>query len=309
MFGYALRRILWIVPVLWFVATVTFLLMHSVPGGPFDSDTTRNPALTRNLEDKYGLDEPLPTQYWRFMSHAIRGDLGISFQFQDRPVTEVLSDGIRTTATLGGLAAVYALVLGVVLGVLAALHQNRLADYVSVFFATLGASVPSFVLGIFLVTIFSLKLGWTPVLGWGSVSQGILPVITLGSLSAAYIARITRASMIEVMRQDYVRTAHAKGLAGRTVVTRHIARNAVIPVLTLAGPVVAGLVTGSFIVEQFFAIPGIGRAFVQAVFARDYGMIMGTTLFYAAIVAAANLVVDVLYGVFEPRIRFTGATQ
>ncbi len=305
MFGYTLRRVLWLIPVLWFVATVTFFLMHSVPGGPFDSEVTRSSATTRNLEVRYGLDKPVLDQYVLFLKNAVRGDLGISFQFQDRNVTEVLGDGIGPTATLGILAAVYALVVGMTLGTLAALKQNGIVDYVSVAFATIGASVPSFVLGIFLVTVFSIKLDWTPVLGWGDPNQAILPVVTLGSLSASYIARVTRASMIDVMRQDYVRTARAKGLHERVVVMRHITRNALIPVLTLAGPITAGLVTGSFIIEQFYAIPGIGRAFVQAVFARDYGIIMGTTLFYAAIVAFANLAVDLLYGLVDPRIRFS----
>ncbi len=305
MFGYAIRRILWIIPVLWFVATVTFFLMHFVPGGPFDDETTRSASTTRNLENKYGLDKPVLEQYGIFLKNLVQGDLGISFQFQDRPVTEVLGEGMGTTVVLGLLATAYAIIIGVVLGVLAALKQNGPVDYVSVGFATIGASVPNFVLGIFLVTIFSIKLGWLPVIGWGEPKQAILPMITLGSLSASYIARVTRASMVEVMRQDFIRTARSKGLSEQMVVYRHIIRNALIPVITLIGPIMATLVTGSFIVEQFFAIPGIGRAFVQAVFARDYGMIMGATLFYAAIVAFANLIVDLLYGVIDPRIRYS----
>jgi oligopeptide transport system permease protein len=305
MLGYTIRRLLALIPVLWFVATLTFLLMHSVPGGPFDNEESRTSQRSANLENKYGLDEPLWGQYVLFLRNAVQGDLGISFQFQDRPVTEVIGEGLPTTAALGLLAAGYALSFGITLGIVAALYQNRWPDYLSVGFATLGASVPNFVLGIFLVTIFSIQLGWLPVLGWGDWKQAILPVITLGSLSAAFIARVTRASLIEVMRQDFVRTARSKGLNERVVVWRHILRNALIPVITLAGPITAGLVTGSFIIEQFFAIPGIGRAFVQAVFARDYGMIMGTTLFYAAIVAFANLLVDLLYGVVDPRIRYS----
>ena len=256
MLGYLLRRVLWFVPVLWFVATVTFFLMHATPGGPFDDEGARTSVRARNLEAKYGLDRPLVEQYGIFLDHAVRGDLGISFQFQDRAVTEVIGDGLGTTATLGLLSAAYALVVGVALGVACALYQDRWPDYLGVLFATLGASVPSFVLGVFLVTIFSLELGWTPVVGWGSPGQAVLPVITLGSLSAAFIARVTRASVIEVVRQDFVRSARARGLHERTIVTRHILRNALIPVLTLAGPITAGLVTGSFIVEQFFAIPG-----------------------------------------------------
>jgi len=304
---YIARRVLWLVPVLWFVATVTFVLMHAVPGGPFDDEAPRTANTREHLEAKYGLSESLPTQYVRYMRGLASGDLGISFQYQDRPVTEVLGDGIGITATLGLLTALYVVALGVPLGALAALRERSLLDSLSIGFATLGASLPSFVLAIFLVSLLSVRLGWTPVVGWGDPRHAILPVIALGSLPAAYIARITRAALIEVKGEDYVRTARAKGLDERAVVLRHMARNAAIPVLSLIGPITAHLVTGSFIIEQVFAIPGIGRAFVQAGFARDYGVIMGTTLFYAAVVAGANLVVDILYGLADPRIRAGGA--
>ena len=300
---YVTRRVLWLVPVLWFVATVTFLLMHAVPGGPFDQEAPRTANTTRNLEEKYGLTDSLPSQYARFMRQLATGDLGISFQYQDRPVTEVLAEGIAPTATLGLLTTLYVIVVGVPLGALAALRERSAIDVLSIGFATLGSSLPSFVLAIFLVTLLSVRLHWTPVLGWGDASHAVLPVIALGSLPASYIARITRAAMIEVRDEDYVRTARAKGLHERAVVLRHMARNAMIPVLSLVGPITAHLVAGSFIIEQVFAIPGIGRAFVQAGFARDYGVIMGTTLFYATVFAVANLVVDVLYGVVDPRIR------
>ncbi|MEI6136266.1 MAG: ABC transporter permease [Chloroflexota bacterium] len=300
---YIVRRALWLVPVLWFVATLTFVLMHAIPGGPFDEDAPRTANSARNLEVKYGLAESLPTQYVRYMRGLATGDLGISFQYQDRPVTEVIAGGMGTSATLGLLTALYVLVVGVPLGVLAGLRERSLIDYASIGFATIGASLPSFVLAIFLVTVLSVRLQWTPVLGWGDARHAILPVIALGSLPASYIARITRVAMIEVKREDYIRTARAKGLRERTVVLRHMARNALIPVLTLIGPITAHLVTGSFIIEQVFAIPGIGRAFVQAGFARDYGVIMGVTLFYATVVVGANLVVDILYGLADPRIR------
>ncbi len=304
-FGYVLRRILWLVPVMLAVALVTFLLMHAVPGGPFDQEVSRSPQTAENLRQKYGLDKPLAQQFARFLGNLLRGDLGVSLQFQGRSVTSIIEQGLRVSAVLGALAFVYAVTLGITLGVVAALRKNRPADYVSLFFATIGASTPTFVLGIILVSIFAVQLRILPVLGWGSWKQAILPTITLGSGPAAFIARITRASMLEVMQQDFVRTAKAKGLRERVVVTRHIVKNAMIPVLTLLGPLSAGLVTGSFIIEQFYAIPGIGRAFVGAVFARDYGLIMGTTLFYALVVALANLIVDILYGVVDPRIRYS----
>ena len=197
------------------------------------------------------------------------------------------------------------MVVGVALGVFAALGRNGPADYAGVLFATLGAATPNFVLGIILVSIFAVQFKVLPVLGWGTWQQAILPTITLGSLPAAFIARVTRASMLDVTGQDFIRTARAKGLRQSAVVFRHIIKNALIPVLTLLGPLSANLVTGSFIVEQFYAIPGIGRNFVSAIFARDYGMIMGATLFYALVVAVANLIVDVLYGVVDPRIRYS----
>jgi oligopeptide transport system permease protein len=305
MAGYALRRLLIFVPLLWFVATVTFLLMHAVPGGPFDRDSGHGAATNEILSAKYGLDQPLPEQYGRFLAHAVRGDLGISFQSQDRSVRSVIGDGLRPTLVLGALAGAYAIVLGLLLGIIGARYAGRWPDRATSLVATAAASIPGFVFGILLVALFSLKLEWTPVLGWGSPSQAVLPVITLGSFAAAYLGRVSRAALLDVLHQDYVRTARAKGLSGRTVWSGHVLRNALVPVLAVSGPIIAALVTGSFIVEQLFAIPGIGRAFVQAVLARDYGMIMGTTIFYAAVIAAANLAVDLLYGVVDPRARST----
>lgn len=303
MAGYLVRRVLILAPLLWFIATVTFLLMHAVPGGPFDTDADHGAASAELLEAKYGLDQPLPAQYWRFLSHTVRGDLGISFQFRDRPVTKVIGEGLGPTMTLGAIASAYALVAGIGLGLLSARFAGRWPDRTLMLASTAVASVPGFVLGILLVGLFSLRLGWTPVLGWGRPEHAVLPVITLGSFAAAFLARVTRAALLDVQGDEYVRTARAKGLDERTVLTRHVLRNAAVPVLTVAGPMVSALVTGSFIVEQLFAIPGIGRAFVQAVLARDYGMIMGTTLLYALVVAVANLIVDVLYGVADPRVR------
>ncbi len=305
MFGYILRRLMWMIPVLFFIATITFFLMHRVPGGPFTSEKSRPPAVEEALRRKYGLDKPLFVQYRTYLWNVLHGDLGISTRQSDRPVTQIIRDGIRVTAQLGLLAFVVAVGVGLVLGTLAALNRNGPIDYLSVFFATAGASLPNFVLAVFLIIIFAVNLHWFDIIGWGEPRKMVLPVIALSTLPAAYLARITRASMLEVLGQDYVRTARAKGLHERSVVLRHIIKNGMIPVLTLIGPIAANLVTGSFIVETIYSIPGIGRAFVVSVFDRDYGLIMGTTLFYAFVVVIANLLVDIMYAVVDPRIKYS----
>ncbi len=314
MTGYVVRRVLWIIPVLWAVATITFFLMHAVPGGPFDSERELPPQVIENLNRKYNLDKPIYEQYVRYFWDLAQGDLGNSYRSVDQPVTDLIRQGLPVTMQLGIVAFIYAILFGMTLGILAALNQNRMGDYVGVFFATIGAALPSFIIAVFLVIIFSVELGWTDVLGWdfGNALKGdppdmrktVLPVVALGTLPAAYIARITRASMLEVLRQDYIRTARAKGLAEYTVVLRHTIKNAMVPILTVAGPIFANLITGSFIIEHFFSIPGVGRRFVEAVSNRDYGMIMGTVLFYALVIAVANLIVDLLYATVDPRIRY-----
>ncbi len=305
MTGYIVRRVLWIIPVLWAVATITFLLMHAVPGGPFDQEKQVPPAVLANLNAKYNLDKPLPEQYGLFFWDLSHGDLGVSFRSQ-QPVLDLIKDGWKTTAELGLITFIFAVVFGMSMGVVSALNHNKLPDYLGVFFATAGTAMPSFVIGTFLVIIFSVKLGWFDVLGWefGNYHKMVLPVLTLGVLPAAYIARITRASVLEVLNQDYIRTARAKGLAEWVVVLRHTVKNAMVPVLTVIGPIFAFLVTGSFITETIFQINGVGRRFVTAVSERDYGLIMGTTLFYAAVVALANLVVELAYAGVDPRIRY-----
>lgn len=262
------------------------------------------PQVVENLNRKYNLDKPFAIQFASFVWNAVRGDLGVSYSYQDQGVTQILLRGLPITAGLGAVAFLISVVIGIPLGIAAALKQNATIDYISVFFSTIFANVPGFVLGILFIIVFSVTLHVLPAGGWGSVKQVILPAFALAALPAAYIARVTRASMLEVKRQDYVRTAQAKGLAGRVIVVRHMLRNALIPVMTIAGPELAALVAGSFIIESLFSIPGIGRLFVQGVFARDYGLIMGTILFYALAVALVNLVVDILYAVVDPRIRY-----
>jgi oligopeptide transport system permease protein len=315
MAAYIVRRVLWLGLTLLFISLATFVLMHTVKGGPWDMERAVPPQQVENLNRKYGLDEPLWRQYVNFVGNAVQGDLGLSFQRQDKPVSGIIWDGFKVSAVLGLLSFALAALVGVTLGVYSALHRNRLPDYGSTLFATLGAAVPAFVLGIFLKTLFAVELGWFSTFGWdtsGGLIPGwlprwdqlLLPVLTLAALPAAYFARMTRASLLDVLGQDYMRTARAKGLGSSAVLLRHGLRNAAIPVLTLAGPILAALVTGSFIVEQLFAVPGIGSDFVSAVTDRDYGMIMGTTLFYAFIIVVANLLIDVSYAYADPRVRY-----
>jgi oligopeptide transport system permease protein len=301
---YTIRRCLWIILVLLAVAFITFCLMHLVPGGPWDREKQLAPQVVANLNKKYGLDQPPIVQFGHFLWGILHGDLGVSYIYQDRGVTDILLQGLPKTATLGVVAFLLAILIGVPLGMLAALRQNSILDYIAVFFSTIFASIPGFVLGILLVILFSVTLHLLPTGGWGSVQQIILPAFALAALPAAYIARITRASMLDVTRQDYIRTARSKGLKEHVVLVRHTLRNALIPVITIAGPELALLISGSFIIENLFSIPGIGRLFVQGVFNRDYGLIMGSILFYAFVVALVNLAVDLLYGVIDPRIRY-----
>ena len=292
------------IPVLVFISLITFLLMHSVPGGPWDRDKQLAPSVIENLNQRYGLDKPLWEQYTSFLGNAVRGDLGVSFIYQDRSVTDVIREGLPVTATLAALAIAVAVAAGIPLGILAALRQNSWVDYVCLFFATIGASVPNFVLGILLIIVLSVGLHLLPTGGWGEWQKALMPALALGVYPAAVIARITRASMIEAIRQDYVRTARAKGLGEMVILNRHILKNALIPVVTVLGPVAAGLIAGSFIIESIFAIPGIGKFYIQGIFGRDYGLMMGATLFYAVVIAFANLAVDILYGFIDPRIRY-----
>ncbi len=305
MLAYAIRRVILIIPLLLAVATVTFFLMHAVQGGPFDSDKPLKPSTRARLEERYGLDKSLPEQYVQYIGNLLRGDLGVSFS-NDRPVRDIIGERFPVSAQVGLSAFVFAVLGGLVLGVISSLNQNGLGDYVGVFVATSGAALPSFVLAPILVIIFSVELGWFNVLGWdfGNYRQMVLPVVSLGFLPLAFVARITRASMLDVLRQDYVRTARSKGAPEHVVIIRHAVKNAMIPVLTILGPLLAGLITGSFVIEKAFQIPGLGREFVTSVLNRDYGVIMGTTVFFASVIAFMNLIVDILYGVVDPRIRF-----
>ncbi len=301
---YIFRRILWLIPVLLFVSLITFTLMHITPGGPWDKEKAVAPQVVANLNAKYNLDKPAWQQYLIYMGGVIRGDLGPSYTYQDRSVTQIIMGGLPNTASLGGFAALVAILIGVPLGIIAAMRQNSGLDYTALAFGTVFASVPTFVLGFVLIIVFALTLHLVPTSGWGKPNQYVLPVLTLGLNQAALLTRITRASVLDVSRQDFMRTARAKGLKEFVLVRRHLLKNALIPVVTVIGPILAFLIVGSLVVENIFSVPGVGRLLVQGISQRDYSLIMGSTLLYAFVIAALNLVVDVLYAFIDPRITY-----
>lgn len=305
MTSYLIRRVLWLVPVLVFVSLITFVLMKLTPGGPWDQQKALSPTVVQNLNRKYNLDRPAYEQYLTFVWNALHGDLGPSYTYQDRSVTQIILTGLPNTASLGALAAVVAISVGLGFGVTAALRQNSAIDYVALFFGTVFASVPTFVLGFILIIVFALTFHLVPTSGWGKPSNYVLPVLTLGLNQAAFMTRMTRASVLEVSRQDFMRTARAKGLREQLVVRQHLLKNAMIPVVTVLGPVMLFLLTGSVVVENVFAVPGVGRLLVQGIGQRDYALIMGTTLMYALVIAVLNLVVDTLYAFIDPRITYS----
>jgi ABC-type dipeptide/oligopeptide/nickel transport system permease component len=306
MTGYVVRRVLWLLPVLFIVSLITFLLMHAAPGTPFQpvSDKPLRPEVIERLNSLFGLDRPIWEQYLSWVANVLQGDFGPSYRIRGRDVQEIIGDNIWASIQLGSMAFAVSVAAGIPLGVIAALRQNRWPDYVATFVSVIGVATPSFVLAVLLILIFSVELHWFPTAGWKGPEYWVLPTIALSGFGIAQIARFTRASMLEVTRRDYVRTAHSKGLREKTVVLVHMLRNAFIPVVTIMGPLLAGLITGSFVVESVFAIPGIGRFFVDAIFQRDYGIIMAVSLIFAVAIAVMNLVVDVAYAWIDPRIRY-----
>ena len=305
MINYLARRILWIIPVLFAVSVITFFLMHAVPGGPWDAEKRLPASVQARLNAQYGLDKPLYEQYIQWAGGFVTGDLGPSYRSRDRRVNDIISDGIAVTFQLGIMAFVLSVAVGIPLGIFAALGHNRWPDYLSTSISIIGIATPSFVLAILLIVVFSITLGWFPTGGWKGPQYWVLPTVALAGFPIAVIARYTRASMLEVTRKDYIRTAQSKGLGGRDVVSRHMIRNALIPVVTILGPTLAFLVTGSFIIETIFSVPGIGRFYVSAISQRDYSLLMAMTILYAFTVAFLNVVVDVLYAYIDPRIRYS----
>ena len=301
---YILKRVLLAILTIWIVITITFFVMHAVPGGPFMSEKAITKEAQAALEAKYGLDKPLGVQYVTYLKDIVtRFDFGPSLKQRGRQVIDIIGDGLRTSAKLGLIAAALAVVVGVVLGAVAALRRNTLVDKFIMVLTTAFISMPSFIMGSFLLLFLSVKLGWFPANG--STAAGlVLPVVTLSLSPMANITRLTRSSMLDVLGQDYIRTARAKGVSGKKIIFGHALKNSLIPVLTYVGPMLAFIVTGSMVVEQIFAVPGIGRQFVSSIINRDYTMIMGTTIVLASLIVIMNLVTDILYKVVDPRIDF-----
>lgn len=301
---YIMQRVVAMFLVIWVVVTATFLLMHAIPGGPFTSEKKLPEAIQKNIEARYKLNDPLFKQYTDYLGNLIRWDLGPSFKYEGRTVNDIINDGFPVSATLGLIAILLALGVGLPAGVVAALHQHKWQDGFAMFLATLGYSIPSFILSTLLMYVFALKLGWLPAALWGTPQQVIMPAIALSALPMAFIARLIRSSMLEVMSQDYIRTARAKGLSERLVIYRHAIKNAIMPVVTYLGPLTAGILTGSFVVEQIFAIPGLGRHYVTSIYNRDYTVILGVTVFYGILIVAFNFLVDMSYALIDPRVKY-----
>ena len=300
-----LRRLLESIPTLLILIAVTFFMMRVAPGGPFDSEKRLAPEIEANLRVAYHLDEPLYQQFGRYLWSLGHGDFGPSLKYRDRSVTELIASGFPVSLQLGGLAMLIAVFGGVTLGSLAALRQNKPADYSTMALAMTGISVPNFVLAPLLVLIFAVKLGWLPAggLGEGGWQNLLLPVLTLALTQVAYIARLTRGSMIEVLRSDFIRTARAQGLSTGTILLRHALKPALVPVVSYLGPATAGLITGSVVIEQIFGLPGLGRYFVQGALNRDYTLVLGIVIFFGALIILFNFLVDLAYGWLDPRSR------
>jgi len=299
-----LKRLLVAIPVLIIVASLTFFLVRLAPGGPFDSEKAVSPQVLKNLNEVYNLNAPLYEQYFDYMANALTGDFGPSFRYPGRSVSEMILTGLPVTFELAFYAILFATFLGLIAGIVAAVKKNTVLDYIPMAIAMLGICMPTFLLGPLLVLIFGLNLEIMPVSGWDTLpGDKVLPAITLGAAYAAYIARLSRGGMLETLNQDYVRTARAKGLSEFKVVMVHAIRGGLIPVLAFLGPAIAGLIGGSFVVETIFQIPGLGRFYVEAAFNRDYTMILGTTIFFSALIIFFNLLSDIAVAIFNPQAR------
>ena len=304
MISLILRRLGTAIPVLLAVITLTFVMVHSAPGGPFDEEKAVSPEVLVKLNERYNLNEPLMVQYFDYLSNVLQGDFGPSFRYPSRSVTELISIGLPITFELALYSILFALMLGIIAGVISSLRPNTAYDYVPMTIAMAGICIPSIVLGPSLTLIFGIQLNWLPVTGWGDMpGDKVLPTITLGTAYAAYCARLTRGGMLEILNQDFIRTARAKGLSEFRVVVVHALRGGLTPVIAFLGPAMAGLLAGSFVVETIFGIPGLGRFYVEAAFNRDYTMILGTSIFFSCLIISFNLLSDLVAASLNPKLR------
>jgi oligopeptide transport system permease protein len=304
MLRFVVRRLLQLVPVLFVIVTLTFFMVRFVPGGPFTAEKAVSPEVLRNLEAHYGLDQPLWKQYLTYLGHLLRGDLGPSFKYSNRSVNEIIAGKLPVSLELGGEALAIALLVGLPLGVLAAVRRNTWLDYLCSVAGLVGICVPTFVLGPLLALVFGIYLRWFNVSGWDYADDRVLPALTLGFVYAAYLMRLTRGGMLEVLHLDYIRTARAKGASEARIVFHHALRGGLAPVVSFLGPAVAGILTGSFVIETIFQIPGLGREFVNSATNRDYTLILGLVILYAALIVLCNLAVDVVQVWLNPKLKF-----
>ncbi|RKD25639.1 peptide ABC transporter permease [Ammoniphilus oxalaticus] len=303
---YIVRRIGFVFITLFLIVTATFFLMQAIPGDPFTSERGVPEEIQQSMYEHYGLNDPLYVQYGKYLVSVAKWDLGPSFKYKGRTVNDIISDGVGVSFTLGAAALFIAISFGLILGVIAALNHNKWQDYTAMIVAVVGISVPSFILATFFQYFFAMKMNVLPVAKWGSLQHVVLPAFALAALPMAFIARLTRSNMLEVLHQDYIKTAKAKGLSPFVVTVRHALRNALMPVITYLGPLAAGILTGTFVIERIFAIPGLGSHFVTSISNRDYTVIMGTTVFYSIVLLTLILFVDLAYGIVDPRIKLSG---
>src|SRR5437762_14175381 len=303
MLGFIARRLLQMVPVLFIIATITFFMIRVAPGGPFDTERNTTPEIQKSLDRYYGFNLPIYRQYLRWLGNALHGDLGPSYRYANRTVNELIAESFPISAELAFWSLLIALALGLTAGIIASLRPNSATDYVASSFAMVGISIPNFVLGPLLVLIFALKLNWLHVSGWEYPTDRILPAVTLGALYAAYVARLTRGGMLEILSQDFIRTARAKGASTAQILFKHALRGGIAPVVSFLGPAAAGIVTGSFVVETIFDVPGLGRFFITSAFNRDYTLVLGTVLFYATLIVFFNLAVDIVQVWLNPKLK------
>lgn len=305
MVKYLLKRLIMSLITLWAVITVTFFLMHSVPGNPFAKEGKMPAVVYENLQKKFGLDKPKSEQYLIYLKNIMKGDFGDSMKSRTETVNDMIKRGFPVSAHIGLQALLIAVVFGPALGALAALYQNKLPDYLSMVLAIMGISVPSFIMGTLFIQFIAKNVSWLPIAGWGTWQHTILPSVALSMMPLAYMARLMRSSMLEVLGQDYIKTARSKGITKAAVIIKHAVRNAILPVISILGTTISNLLVGSFVIEKIFGIPGLGSFFVRSISNRDYTLIMGTTIFYAIVLIALLFIVDIAYMIIDPRIKLT----